>query len=114
MRELLLGRNIANVETPGYRRQTVPFENQLRAALDTTGVPLATTRAGHMVAGSASNSTPMMSPTAAEMLGGRNDGNSVDLEQEMTDLADTTIRYYAIADALKSKLSILRQAIERS
>lgn len=112
-RQNAISSNIANVETPGYRRRTVPFEQQLRAQVGGS-VQMAATQPGHIAKATTPRATLLDTPQAAEMLGGRNDANSVDVEQEMTDLAETTIRYYAVADVLKSKIETLRQVIDRA
>lgn len=38
----------------------------------------------------------------------RNDGNNVDIEQQMGILAETTMRYSAVSEALARKLAIMR------
>ncbi len=110
-RQTAISTNIANAETPGYQRQTVQFEDRLRQAMGSA--PLATTDPGHMAMASHQSSSLAARPDAARMLSSRNDANNVDIEQEMTDLAETTIRYYAVADVLRSKLTTLRNVIER-
>ncbi len=113
-RQNAISSNIANAETPGYQRRTAPFEQQLRAQLGGGSVSMAATQPGHIAKASTPRSTLRNTPQGAEMLGTRNDANGVDIEQEMTDLAETTIRYYAVADVLKSKIETLRQVIDRA
>lgn len=112
-RQNAISSNIANAETPGYQRRTVPFEQQLQAQMG-GAARMATTQPGHIAKTSTPRATLLNTPQGAEMLGTRNDANSVDIEQEMTDLAETTIRYYAVADVLKSKIETLRQVIDRA
>lgn len=111
-RQSAISSNIANAETPGYQRRTVRFEDRLRQEI--AHAPLATTAPGHMGTAPTSRSSLADSPEGARLIGSRNDANTVDVEQEMTDLAETTIRYYAVADVLRSKLTTLRNVIERA
>ena len=41
----------------------------------------------------------------------RNDGNTVDLESEMTALVDTQLRYGAVSELVTGKLGMLHDAI---
>ncbi len=113
-RQSAISSNIANAETPGYERRDVAFEQQLRSAVDRGEARLAGAQPGHVTLAGSSRSRLLDDPQTASILSARNDGNTVDVEREMTDLAETTIRYYAVADVLKSKMSTLRQIIERS
>ena len=48
-RQQLISRNIANIDTPGYRAQEVSFESAIQRVLKTNGqVQLAVTKPGHM------------------------------------------------------------------
>lgn len=113
-RQSAISSNIANAETPGYQRRTSPFEEQLRSVAGTGTTKLAATKPGHIGRAAASRTSALGGAQTAQTLGARNDANTVNVEQEMTDLAETTIRYYAVADALKSKLGVLRGIIERA
>jgi flagellar basal-body rod protein FlgB len=42
----------------------------------------------------------------------RNDGNNVDIDLEMTRLAENTLQYNALARSLTSHLGMLRQVIQ--
>ena len=42
----------------------------------------------------------------------RNDGNNVDIDLEMSKVAENTLHYNALAQALSSQFSILKQAMK--
>ena len=44
-------------------------------------------------------------------LGRRNDGNNVDIDREMLELADTNVRYNALVQVMSTKMAGLRYAI---
>ena len=77
--------NISNVNTPGYKRKEVPFEEALTRAVRDQLSPCTGASCGPQ-----HPFTPQMvrdSQTAA-----RADGNNVDIESEMVHLAETTLR----------------------
>lgn len=109
-RERAIGENVANVDTPRYKRMEVSYEAQLRAALEKnstqTGddVPLKITSDRHYSLLGPNSSLADVTPTIRTVPDEsfRNDGNNVDVELEMSNLAETTIRYNAMA-ALAAK-----------
>lgn len=106
LRQQVISRNIANVDTPGYKASTVSFEGQLQRALDDGGTSLTRTSAGHLAA-PASEAAPTR-VTERTGLTMRQDGNNVDIEREMTDLVETTLRYSAATRIMNRKLALLR------
>ncbi|MCC6382389.1 MAG: flagellar basal body rod protein FlgB [Dehalococcoidia bacterium] len=109
-RQEAISNNIANIDTPGYQREEVSFETALGRALAGHPSPLRVTDPRHFSA----------SPQAAGGLGlertqqlasARRDGNTVDVDQEMVDLAETQMRYQAAASAISTHLETIRTAI---
>lgn len=102
-RQRAIANNLANVETPGYRRQEVDFEARMRAALDAPALgPTQRRREVSEARASAreDNATP-----------DRENGNNVDPEREMSELAQNTIRYHATLQAMEIKGAMVRAAI---
>jgi flagellar basal-body rod protein FlgB len=118
-RQQTIAHNIANVDTPGYRAQEVRFEEQLRAELaaprrepQVARIGLATTHERHIpVEPQLRRSETQLQIT--ESLDGtlRNDGNTVDVDREMSALAETQIIYNALAQAQANRFANLRSAI---
>jgi len=97
LRAKVIGNNIANVNTPGYRRVEVAFEEQLRTALDKSRLKGAQTQSGHMDIGRrdlkdvTAQAYHPYDPTQASGV------NNVDIDMEMAKLAETQLHYnYAI------------------
>lgn len=105
--------NIANSQTPGYRALGYDFESQLQRALGRGEKPnLATThdahRAGHGVKGDGRFQADLhVKP--AESIG--NDGNSVDVDREMAELAENQILYQFTVEILNRRMAMLRYGI---
>ena len=90
--------NIANHETPGYKAQKVEFEEALAKSLELGG-----TDAGAL-------------PVTAEIFDNpeavvNNDGNTVDMEKEMSALAENSILYKSALQLINKKMAALRYAV---
>jgi flagellar basal-body rod protein FlgB len=92
--------NIANVNTPGYKRKDVPFE----AALD---------RALHENACAPAGCAKPFKPTVTRdtATSNRPDGNNVDIEREMVMMADNTLRYQTLTQYVAGFFSGLKAVI---
>lgn len=110
-RQEALSNNIANIDTPGYTRQEVPFESELQRQIGRGSGALAATDPRHISSGSKLRNQLGMDP-AQMIMSSRMDGNNVDIDQEMVSLADTQMRYQAAANALSSKLRTIRTVIQ--
>jgi flagellar basal-body rod protein FlgB len=101
-RAALVASNLANLDTPGYRAVDLAPEPQA-----TFGPPprLARTDAGHLP-GSGDAGRP---ETVAELPAARvrNDGNTVDVDREMTLLASLQGRYQTSAELVRKRFALL-------
>ncbi len=96
LRHEALAANLANVNTPGYRRQDVDFHGTLQAAMAGGSDALAATPIGAEV------------DSAAPM---RPDGNSVDIDAEAANLAQNALEYEALTQVLRVRGDIIEIAI---
>jgi len=97
LRSRTISNNIANVNTPGYQRTDVAFEEQLRTALDRTRLQGSRTDEGHIQMGrkdfSEVNAEAFHPYDPSQPSG----VNNVDIDNEMAQLAETQISYnYAV------------------
>ncbi|GGI94817.1 flagellar basal-body rod protein FlgB [Alicyclobacillus cellulosilyticus] len=112
MRQVAYANNIANADTPGYQRMDVSFEDALQQALGLTrsaspGDPLAA------LTGADWQAVRQIQPTWV-VAGGTlvdNNGNNVDLDAEMAQLATNQIRYNGLVQALRSDFDRLHAVI---
>ena len=109
-RQQAISDNIANIDTPGYQARSVPFETALRNKLSRQGHQLAATNPRHLLSAPGHDSA-MGLQQVQQMASARLDNNTVDVDQQMVDLAETQMRYQAAASALNNRISILRDAI---
>lgn len=112
-RNEVISNNIANVDTPGYKSQSVAFEAEMKRALesDGNGFSAKTTRPEHYKF--ASNSPEQVSPTVLENseTSYRADGNNVDIDYENTELAKNTLWYNTLVEQMSSEFSKLKTVI---
>lgn len=112
-----VGANIANADTPGYKRREVYFEQEMQQALgqgEGAGLDLAVTQSGHLSVGPRGISE--MSPREGVDFGStmRNDGNNVDIDSELTRLAQTHMTYNALSELAKRKMEGLKNVIRET
>ena len=105
--------NIANAETPGFHAKKVDFENALAQALDMDGTNgLTTSSPDHYAVGGKQPVEPGIyeNPDVAV----NNDGNTVDLEKEMSALAENSILYKSALQLINKKMAAMKYAISES
>lgn len=108
----VLAHNLANVNTPGYKRMDLSFGDTLATALAGAGggrLRLATTHPQHLRPSLSGNSGPRLVRGTGTTL--RNDGNNVDIEAEMAVLSENAYYYQALVQEMNNRLGILRLAI---
>lgn len=108
----VIARNIANVATPGYKAQTVTFEEDLRRALAQGEPPVRPEpRPGHIPVGGSplDEVRPEILDAADPVLPG--DPNNVIVEREMTDLARNQLLFEAAAKMVAGHYRTLKAAI---
>ncbi len=107
IRHDVIASNIANVDTPGYRRKEFPFEKIMEEYLKDKP-PLITTHPRHI---EPSPEEPRIFSEEDWMPSDEGTPNNVSLEEEMARLSENTIFYQATVQALIKELEILREAI---
>lgn len=105
MRDQIIANNIANVDTPGYKRKDVQFESYLMGALLGDG------SLDHRVANAKLHSLDATVYTDNASLSYRMDGNNVDIDTESANLAENQIRYYALLDSMTQEFSRIKAVL---
>lgn len=105
IRNEVIANNIANNDTPDYKRQDVVFETYLQKAL--SGEGNLDKKVSNMNL-SGLNATVY---TDLEELSYRLDGNNVDIATETANLAENQIRYYTLLDSMTQEFSRIKTAL---
>ncbi len=108
LRNELIANNIANQDTPGYKRQDVNFEAQLKQALKNSKYVSIDDKVAN-VRMSALNAKQY---TDYGDYSYRLDENNVDPEQEQVMLAANQLKYQGIMSSLKAEFSNLQTVIK--
>lgn len=110
LRHKVISNNIANVNTPGFKKSEVVFESLLQEALDEKGrLPLAQTNSRHMQGGEVSSKAPVIETVNSTSF--RTDGNNVDIDIEMANLAKNNIYYNSLVTQLGKYFTSIKSAI---
>lgn len=110
MKQEVISNNMVNVNTPGYKRKTVQFEEHLKsymAAQNGTGVGMTATNSRHM--GGVDSFQP--SVTEVNDTSFRRDGNNVNIDVEMAEEAKNTIQYNYLSKQISEEFRRIRLAI---
>jgi flagellar basal-body rod protein FlgB len=112
LRNEVIAQNMANVDTPGYKRKTVNFEKTLSAALEKTKIKGFTTDKRHIPVGR-NNIEKIDIKVENDMssLSVRLDENNVDIENEMAEMAKNNIKYNYLVESMNKILARIKNAI---
>jgi len=107
-RNEIISNNIANVDTPGYKRQDVDFESQLSRALGASRYESVDSKVSHITS---SELTPRVYTDAANF-SYRLDGNNVDIDTENVELASNQIKYQGLIDSIQQEFTNLQRVMK--
>ena len=107
-RNSVIANNIANVDTPGFKRQDVKFEEYL---LNEVGY---TDDLDSEVARTDLDNLSAMTYTDYGNVSYRLDGNNVDIDTENAELSKNQIKYYTMLDSTSQEFSRLKTVTRSS
>lgn len=112
LRNEVIANNIANAETPGFKRSEVIFEEEMKKVLEnsTTYDKLRLTNAKHIQIYQARSASPIK-VNKLDDLSYRNDKNNVDIDVEMANMSKNKIYYDAVSQSMSNEIKLLRLAI---
>ena len=111
-RNEVLSSNIANVDTPGYKRQDVSFESVLSSALAKAGsISNNLTQTVRNI--NYNHVKPIIYTDDAE-LSYRIDGNNVDQDEEQIEIASNQNYYQGVIDSMKQEFTRFKTAMSTS
>lgn len=109
LRETAITNNLANVDTPGYKRQEVDFESVLKQELGRSKY----TSLDKKIRGLNGNLSKLTVSAYEDSTNYsyRLDGNNVDPDTENVELASEQIRYEALTSSLNSQFNCMKAVI---
>ena len=107
LRNKIIGNNIANVDTPGYKRQDVAFEQDLQRALKNSRYESLDDKVGSVKL-KRLNGTVY---TDYANYSYRVDGNNVDIDNENVELASNQLKYNGIIQSMTQQFTNLKSVM---
>lgn len=107
-RNSVISNNIANVDTPGFKRQDVQFEDYLMNEVGYTD------SLDDEVADADLDSLNGTTYTDYATVSYRLDGNNVDIDTENSELAKNQIKYYTMLDSVSQEFNRLKSVMKTS
>lgn len=107
-RNSVISNNIANVDTPGYKRKDVQFEDYLMNEIGYTN------SLDDEVANADLDALTATTYTEYAGMDYRIDGNNVDIDTESAELAKNQIKYYTMLDSVSQEFGRLNMVTKSS
>ncbi|THF81344.1 flagellar basal body rod protein FlgB [Cohnella fermenti] len=115
LRQQVIANNVANVDTPNFKRSDVVFEELLEQAMNSQGIgSFAGTRTDerHLVIGSSQSAIPSSKVVTDESTIFNNSKNNVDIDKEMSLIAENQLRYNLFVQQISHEVTMMRTAIK--
>jgi len=98
LEQTVLSNNLANANTPGFKRSDVDFQSALESAVSSSDPQAAL-------------SSLSFSPATDSTTSMTADGNNVDLEREMSGLTQNAVEYETLSSIEKERIGMLQSSI---
>ncbi|MFI3176908.1 MAG: flagellar basal body rod protein FlgB [Eubacteriales bacterium] len=107
LRNEAIANNIANVDTPNYKRQDVTFETELQRAMSGSN----SMSISEKIDGVDIDRIEIRTYSDYDELSYRLDGNNVDIDTENVILAKNQLKYEALMDSISGEFTSLQVAM---
>lgn len=111
LRQKVISNNISNVNTPGFKKSEVVFEDLLQNAIG-SGNKLAMKKTNPQHLPLQRNGIPTPAVKVIDKTTFRTDGSNVDIDIEMANLSKNNIYYNAVVQQLSSYFTGIKSAIK--
>lgn len=109
-RQQVISNNIANADTPFFKRSEVSFESLLQSEMNGVGsIKGRMTNSRHIAIGSSSIPTAQITTDKNTVM--NNNSNNVDIDTEMTNLAENQLRYNTYIEEVNHQIKMMRAAL---
>lgn len=107
-KQKVIAQNISNADTPNYKAKDVSFKNELQSAI---GNSMEARRSDARHFDFRGQPSRGISITTNQNTSYNNNGNNVDIDQQMSDLATNQIYYNALIERISGKFQTLQSVI---
>ncbi len=116
LRHEAISHNIANVNTPGFKRHDVSFQSQLQAALGSRESHLSLTRTHRAHLRSETREPALEDGLIRSYIESdtqmRNDRNNIDIDREMALLTSNSIRYQMLTRLIAARYNLMQTVVQ--
>ena len=111
-KQKVISSNIANINTPNYKTKELVFEDELNAQNNSLKMKQTNSKHIPMI----NNNLSSVNPRLLEVKGlqEQNDGNNVNLDNQISEMSKNKILYDAIQSSIKRDSKLFRSVIESS
>ena len=113
-RQKVLSSNIANINTPDYKTKDLVFENEIEKISNKNDLALKVTNKNHISQEIAPEMRKNPRLEKVPNLEEQNDGNNVNLDQQMSEMSKNTMIFDALQSSIKKDSRLFRNVIEAS
>lgn len=106
IKQKVITNNIANIDTPNYKAKKVSFRNLLDQ--ETSNLEAVKTDYRHVDFTGSGDDYSIVSSSDTSY---QQNGNNVDIDKEMTDLAENQINYQALVERMSGKFNSLKTVL---
>lgn len=110
LRNDVIAQNIANDDTPMYKRKDVAFEDVLNASVNKLEAKVTNKKHIPFNTSNIDNIQPQITESNSDV-SMRIDGNNVDIDNEMASLAKNTIKYNTLVQLINGSYSKIKNVI---
>ena len=110
LRQKVISNNISNVNTPGFKKSEVVFEDFLQDAVGGGKLQMTKTNSQHLPLQGKGIPTPAVK--VIDKTSFRTDGSNVDIDIEMANLSKNNIYYNAVVQQLSGYFTGIKSAIK--
>ena len=107
-RNQVIANNLANVDTPNYKRKEVAFQAYLQAEMEGAD----TTTLQERISDIDLDALNATSYTDMAELSYREDGNNVDVDTENVELASNQLMYEALMNSISNEFDMIKAAMQ--
>lgn len=114
-RQKVISGNIANINTPNFKTKDVTFEQELQKASQNSDLKLKITHHNHIpfeIENTKKNGKPEL--FEVQGLEVQNDGNNVNLDQQISEMSKNAVMYDAISNSIKKDAKWFKMMVDAS
>jgi flagellar basal-body rod protein FlgB len=113
-RQKIISSNIANLNTPNYKTKDISFETTLENKKEENDLKMFVTNKNHISFDNEKTNTTTIKQFEVEGLEVQNDGNNVNLDQQISQMAQNKVIHGAITNSIKKDASWFKLMLDAS